>query len=86
MNVLVALDTEIRCYGWENINRSFRMHLKHIFMVPQGLGITACLFYFVYYPISVYRWFFVEVLFPLRFGKKPLEEIVGLILKAGQRD
>lgn len=85
LNVLITIDTEIWCDGWNDLDAkfpdAFRRYVygptrKGQYALPRTLdilnehGLTAA--------------FFVEPLFAARFGQGPLDELVGLITDAGQ--
>lgn len=84
IEVLITVDTEIWCDGWNDIDRKFPTAFrKYIYgSTPEGdFGLP-----FLFKVLNDYGLravFFVEPLFALRFGTAPLNEIVGLIRDAG---
>ena len=85
LNVLVTIDTEVWCDGWQDLDAKFPDAFRsHIY------GSTANGDYGLPFQLKVLNdngqraVYFVEPLFATRFGIAPLEEIVGLITEAGQ--
>lgn len=85
LSVLITIDTEVWCDGWQDIDTKFQdAYRKHIYgPTPSGdYGLPFQLK--VLNENGLRAVFFVEPLFAARFGIAPLEEIVGLITEAGQ--
>lgn len=85
MKVLLTVDVEIWCKGWENLDdsfpRSFERYVfgrsaKGDFALPKTLDILN--------RHALNAVFFVEPLFAARFGAEYLERIVRMIRDAGQ--
>lgn len=85
LNVFLTFDTEIWCDGWEDLDAkfpdAFRRYVygptrKGDYALPATLDILA--------EHGLRGVFFVEPLFAARFGQAPLDELVGLIRRAGQ--
>ncbi len=85
LDVYITVDTETWCGGWDNIDRKFPPAFNNYIY-----GRTPVGDYGLPYQLALLKEhdlkavFFVEPLFSMRFGKTYLEEIVGLILEAGQ--
>lgn len=85
LDVYITVDTETWCGGWDNIDRKFPLAFNNYIY-----GRTPVGDYGLPYQLALLKEhdlkavFFVEPLFSMRFGKTYLEEIVGLILEAGQ--
>jgi len=85
LNVFFTVDVEVWCGSWENLDERFPVAFKQYVY-----GQTSKGEYGLKYKLDVLNEyglksvFFVEPLFSTRFGKQPLEEIVGLIKEGGQ--
>lgn len=84
MNVFLTFDVEVWCNGWDDLDRAFPGSFERYvygrshhgdYALPQTLAILN--------RHGLKGVFFVEPLFATRFGKEPLEIIVGLIREAG---
>lgn len=85
LEVFFTVDVEIWCDGWVNIDQKFPGAYRKYILGPTPDGDFG-----LPYQLRVLKdhgllgTFFVEPLFSTRFGKQPLEEIVGLIKENGQ--
>jgi hypothetical protein len=85
LDVFYTVDVEIWCDGWIDIDRKFPQAFKKYVYGPTGTGR-----YGLPYQLDCLKdhglagVFFVEPLFSTRFGKQPLDEVVGLIRDSGQ--
>ena len=85
LDVFFTVDVEIWCDGWDEIDAKFPSAYRRYVYGPTGSGDYAL-------PATMQILndhglrgvFFVEPLFSTRFGKAPLEELIGLIKAAGQ--
>ena len=85
LDVFFTVDVEIWCDGWEEIDAKFPSAYRRYVYGPTSRGDYAL-------PATMQILndhglrgvFFVEPLFSTRFGKGPLEELIGLIQGAGQ--
>ena len=85
LDVFITVDTEVWCGGWSDLDQRFPEmfgkyiygHTKHgSYGLPGKLDILE--------EHGLQASFFVETLFSARFGKAPLDEIIGLILEKKQ--
>jgi peptidoglycan/xylan/chitin deacetylase (PgdA/CDA1 family) len=85
LDVLFTVDVEIWCDGWDDLDRKFPSAYRRYVYGPTRDGDYAL-------PVTLKILndhglrgvFFVEPLFSTRFGKGPLQELIGLIQAAGQ--
>ena len=85
LNVLITVDTEIWCDNWQDIDKKFpEAFRKYIYGTTRGGNYGLPFQLNVLNANGLRAVFFVEALFAMRFGMAPLEEIVGLIVEAGQ--
>lgn len=80
LNVFFTVDVEIWCNGWHDIDKRFPAAFHDYVYGEAALRYKLQQFQ----EHGLYGVFFVEPLFATRFGKGPLEEIVGLIREHGQ--
>jgi peptidoglycan/xylan/chitin deacetylase (PgdA/CDA1 family) len=84
LDVLITVDVEIWCDGWQDIDARFPDAFRRYIHGPTAEGD-----YGLPYQLKVLSdhglkgVFFVEPLFAARFGSQPLAEIVGMIEAAG---
>jgi len=84
LDVLITVDVEIWCDGWQDIDARFPDAFRRYIHGPTAGGD-----YGLPYQLKVLSdhglkgVFFVEPLFAARFGQQPLAEIVGMIEAAG---
>lgn len=85
LSVLITVDTEVWCAGWEDIDSKFSAAFDRCIYGKTQRGDYGLPFLLdVLNDHGLNGVFFVEPLFALRFGIGPLEEIVGLIQSHGQ--
>jgi hypothetical protein len=85
LDVFFSVDVEVWCDGWSNLDEKFPDAFRRYVYGPTARGNFG-----LPYTLQVLSEhglkgvFFVEPLFSTRFGRQPLEEIVGLIREGGQ--
>lgn len=85
LDVFFTVDVEIWCDGWVDIDKKFPEAYRTYIIGPTPQGDFGLPFQLkVLMNHGVHGTFFVEPLFSTRFGRQPLEEIVGLIRESGQ--
>ncbi len=85
LNVLITVDTEIWCDGWQDLDAKFPDAFRQYIHGTTPSGDYGLPFQLKVLNANGLRAvYFVEPLFATRFGIAPLEEIVGLITEAGQ--
>jgi peptidoglycan/xylan/chitin deacetylase (PgdA/CDA1 family) len=85
LDVFFTFDVEIWCDGWKDLDKSFPSAYRRYVYGPTRDGDYALpVILKVLNDHGLGGVFFVEPLFSTRFGKGPLEELVGLIQAAGQ--
>lgn len=85
MDVFITVDTEVWCNGWENLERDFPDAFRRYVHGPTSRGEYGLPAQFrILNEHGLTAAFFVEPLFSLRFGRAPLDEIVGLVREARQ--
>lgn len=80
LNVFFTVDVEIWCNGWHEIDQRFPAAFRNYVHGEGALRYKLQQFQ----QHGLHGVFFVEPLFATRFGRGPLEEIVGLIREYGQ--
>ncbi len=85
LDVFLTVDTEVWCGGWSDLDRKFPDAFRRYVYgpTPRGEGGLPLQFRLLR-DHGLTASFFVEPLFSLRFGKGPLDEMVGLIRQARQ--
>lgn len=85
MDVFITVDTEVWCDGWSDLDRKFPDAFRRYIYGPTSRGEFGLPAQFrILNEHGLTAAFFVEPLFSLRFGRTPLDEIVGLIHEAKQ--
>lgn len=85
MNVFFTVDVEVWCDHWETIDDEFPDAFRRYIYGPGESRDSALPFQLkVLNDYGLRGVFFTEAMFALRFGRAPLEEVVGLISDAGQ--
>jgi hypothetical protein len=85
LDVYFSVDVEVWCDGWNNLDEKFPDSFRRYVYGPTARGNFG-----LPYTLQVLNEhglkgvFFVEPLFSTRFGRQPLEEIVGLIREGRQ--
>lgn len=85
LDVFFTVDVEIWCGGWQNIDKKFPEAYRKYIHGPTPSGERG-----IPYQLKVLNEhnlrgvFFVEPLFSARFGRAPLDDLVGLFESAGQ--
>lgn len=85
LDVYFSVDVEVWCDGWNNLDEKFPDSFRRYVYGPTARGNFG-----LPYTLQVLKEhglkgvFFVEPLFSTRFGRQPLEEIVGLIREGRQ--
>lgn len=85
LDVFITIDTEVWCGAWDDLDARFPEAFRSYVYGPTADGDAAL-------PLTVdilndhglTGVFFVEPLFSARFGRAPLQEMVGLIAEARQ--
>lgn len=85
MNVFFTVDVEVWCDHWHSIDDEFPGAFRRYIYGPGDGRESALPFQLkVLNDHGLRGVFFTEAMFALRFGRAPLEEIVGLVNDAGQ--
>ena len=85
LNVLLTVDVEVWCDGWNDIDQRFPDAFRRYVYGPTRHGNFALPYTLqVLNEYDLKAVFFVETLFATRFGIQPLAEIVGLLRDADQ--
>jgi hypothetical protein len=85
VDVFFTVDVEIWCDGWDGIDEKFPAAYRTYVYGPTSRGDYALPATMrILNDHGLRGVFFVEPLFSTRFGPAPLEELVGLIQRAGQ--
>jgi len=85
LDVFFSVDVEVWCDGWDNLDENFPEAFRRYVYGPTAHGDYA-----LPYTLRVLEdhgltgVFFVEPLFSTRFGRQPLQEIVGLLREGKQ--
>lgn len=86
LDVFFSVDVEVWCDGWRNLDENFPEAYKRYVYGPTARGNYALPYILkVLEDSGLTGVFFVEPLFSTRFGRQPLEEIIGL-LRAGKQE
>lgn len=85
MRVHLTFDVEVWCQGWRRLKEDFPLAFrKYVYGPPPGESAALPLNLRILRDHGLKAVFFVEPLFSFCFGIEPLQEIVGLVLDAGQ--
>jgi len=85
VDVFITVDTEVWCNGWSDLDQKFPRAFRNYVYGTTSRGDYGLPVQFrILNDHALTAAFFVEPLFSLRFGRGPLDEIVGLINEAKQ--
>lgn len=85
LDVFFTVDVEVWCGGWQNLDQNFPAAYRRYIHGPTPSGEFGIPFQLkLLNEHKLKGVFFTEPLFSARFGKAPLQDLVGLIEGAGQ--
>ena len=85
LDVFFTVDVEVWCGGWQNLDQNFPAAYRRYIHGPTPSGEFGIPFQLkLLNEHKLKGMFFTEPLFSARFGKAPLQDLVGLIEGAGQ--